>query len=506
MAKEPKQRFVLNLKLNTNKYQEDVLNKRFEIGRQMYNAILGQTLKRYKEMSKTIRYRENQKNISEIYKSNTDKKKAKKLAKPYLDIRKNILTEFRLSEYSLHKDIAAMQRIFKKNIDSFTAQKIASNAWKAFDKLLFGNGEMVHFKSYSNGLNSLEGKSNETGIKYKLKTNILEWNNLSIPVDLDINNPYGMTALENKICYCRVKRKFVRGRYKYILQLVLEGVPPLKINKLTGQIKNGIGTGSCGIDIGTQTVAFATDYECRLYELAPSIQSIEDEKRKLLRYLDRSRRHSNPSNFKDDGTIKKGIKLNWTYSKRYIKTKDKLRDLYRKQADIRHREHNIMANEILQTCDTVLVEKMSFKDLQARAKKTQKNDKGRFKKKKRFGKSIANKAPSMFLNILNNKLRARNGLYLEVNTYKVKASQYNHLDGACNKKKLSQRWNYFNYNDKALKVQRDLYSAYLIKNVNPDLETINNKKCIKDFDKFIALHDAEISRLQGLKNLSSIGI
>jgi hypothetical protein len=39
MAKEPKQRFVLNLKLKTEKWQEDVLNKRFEIGRHLYNSV-----------------------------------------------------------------------------------------------------------------------------------------------------------------------------------------------------------------------------------------------------------------------------------------------------------------------------------------------------------------------------------------------------------------------------------------------------------------------------------
>jgi len=75
-----------------------------------------------------------------------------------------------------------------------------------------------------------------------------------------------------------------------------------------------------------------------------------------------------------------------------------------------------------------------------------------------------------------------------------------------NKKKLSQRWNYINYQDKDIKIQRDLYSAYLIKNVNDDLKTINNDLCVIDFDNFIKLHDTEIVRLQSLNNLSSIGV
>lgn len=50
----------------------------------------------------------------------------------------------------------------------------------------------------------------------------------------------------------------------------------------------------------------------------------------------------------------------------------------------------------------------------------------------------------MFLTILKNKLKAKGGLYKEVNTFEVKASQYNHLNREYNKKKLSQRWNFLN--------------------------------------------------------------
>ncbi len=47
----------------------------------------------------------------------------------------------------------------------------------------------------------------------------------------------------------------------------------------------------------------------------------------------------------------------------------------------------------------VYVEKMNFAGLQKRAKNTEKNDKGKFTKKKRFGKSLANKAPSMHIRL-----------------------------------------------------------------------------------------------------------
>ncbi|WP_333888186.1 transposase [Clostridium sp.] len=505
--KEPKQRFVLNLKLKTETYQKDILDKRFEIGRQIYNAVLGKVLKRYTKLIRTKKWRSNQLELSNICKSlNDDKKQLNKLCKPYYKIKQNMLKEFRLSEYSLHEDVKNMQHHFKKNIDASTAQKIASRVWTSINDNLFGKGEEVHFKPYFKGLNSLEGKSNGTGIRYDLKNNLFLWNGLKIPAMLDINNQYEVDALRNKICFCRIKRKFIRGKYKYILQLVLEGVAPIKINKTTSEMKNDIGIGRCGIDIGTQTVAYAGDYNVKLYELAPRTQNIENEKRRIQRYMDRSKRKTNPQNFNENGTIKKGIKLEWNFSNKYIKAKNKLKDVYRKQADIRQQDHNIMANEILNNYNIVYVEQMNFKGLQSRNKKTEKNDRGNFKKKKRFGKSLANKAPAMFLTILQNKLKAKGGSYYEVNTRKLKASQYNHLDRKYNKKKLSQRWNYFNYLGKDIKVQRDIYSAYLIKNVNSNLKSVNNEQCTKDFDSFLELHNKEILRLQELNNLSSMGV
>lgn len=178
--------------------------------------------------------------------------------------------------------------------------------------------------------------------------------------------------------------------------------------------------------------------------------------------MDRSKRAMNHHNFNEDGTIKSGVKLKWNYSNKYIKAKDKLKDIYRKQADIIKTGHNIMINNILSKGDTVLVETMNYKGLQARAKETTKNAKsGKINKKKRFGKSLANKAPAMFLTILKNKLAVKDGRYLEVNTHKIKASQYNHLNQEYIKKKLSQRWNYFEYEGSNIKVQRDIYILHI---------------------------------------------
>ena len=69
--------YVLNLDLETELFQEHILEKRFEISRKVYNAILGIAKNRYTEMTKTKVWRENQANISEIYKKEKDSDKAK---------------------------------------------------------------------------------------------------------------------------------------------------------------------------------------------------------------------------------------------------------------------------------------------------------------------------------------------------------------------------------------------------------------------------------------------
>jgi hypothetical protein len=482
--------FIVQFPLKVELYQRDVLNKRFEIGRKIYNALVTVTQKRYKEMIKTKLYRSIKEELKLIYQSE-DKANLKRKTELCKQLNK-LYKQFRLSEYSFQSDVKNMQKHFKDNIDSFTAQKIATCLWKAYDKLLFGNGKSVHYKRYGT-FNTLEGKSNSTGIRFK--DNTLIWNGLNVPVVIDYNNPYEFQSLEHEIAYCRVVRKFVKTKYKFYLQIVFKGITSVKP-------KRTLGSGNVGIDIGTQTIAYSSETSVKIYELADKVQNIENLKHTLLRKLDRSRRACNPNNYNEDGTIKRGIKLAWIKSKRYIKIQNRLKEVYRKQADIRKLQHEILANEILTQGDNFYVETMNFVGLQKRSNQTTVNEKGRCNKKKRFGKSLANKAPSMLLSIIDRKLKYHGKQLIKIDTWSVKASQYNHFDETCKKKKLSNRWNNFN----GIKVQRDMYSAFLIMNVNPDLKSINKEQCDKTFNKFLILHNKEVDRLSGNKNLSSIAI
>lgn len=511
MSEEKTSSYVLTLKLKTNDRDENILDKRFELCRKLYNAVLGNGLKRFNTLKERKCYVKIRKELSEINKqffNCKDKKKLKLIAKQrkskYKELT-DLLNEFGINEYSLINDMTPMRLPFNDNIDNKTAQALSSRAWKSLNKLIFGDAKMVSFKKQGE-LYSVEGKWNKSGITYR--DGIIKWNGLKLPIVIKKKDRYAKEALQDRVKYCRIKREMIKGKYYYYIQLVLEGIPPIKYDEKTGEIKRQIGKGKVGIDIGTRTIAYSSEQNVKLLELSPKTNGIDKELKLIQRKMDRSRRSTNQNKYNENGTIKRGNKDKWIKSKRYIKLVNHRKELFRKQSEIRKQEHNQLANELIQQGNEFYVEAMNFKGLQKRAKKTTKNKNGKFNKKKRFGKSLKNKAPAMLLSILNNKLIWCNTKLYKIDTTKVKASQYNPITDEYNKKKLSERWNIFTYNNEEVKIQRDIMSAYVIMYVNDDLETVNRQMCLDNYERFKELHDEEIERIKNCntKIIGSMGI
>ncbi|WP_066069595.1 hypothetical protein [Neobacillus soli] len=212
--------------------------------------------------------------------------------------------------------------------------------------------------------------------------------------------------------------------------------------------------------------------------------------------MDRSKRATNNDNFKKDGTIKKG-RLQWNYSNQYKKLRTIRKELYRKIAVQRKISHEKLANDILALGSDVRVETMRFQSLQKRTKKTTRNKKnGKINHKKRFGKSIANHAPAMLLTIIDRKLGYQGRFVKKIDTYVTKASQFNHITCEYTKKQLSERWNDFG----TFRIQRDLYSAFLIGNTTETLNSVDVNLCSAGWNNFVKLHNHEIERLKHSPN------
>lgn len=329
---------------------------------------------------------------------------------------------------------------------------------------------------------------------------------------LTLRNPntqtgwYQQEALKCGVKYCRIIRKWVGTKWKYYAQIVLEGYPPIKCDN-SGVAKHPVKQGRVGIDIGTQTIAFSGKDVCDLRVLAPSARaqakSLVNEIASTLRAMDRSRRAMNPKYYNPDGTIKKlrrqhgqKQKRKWKYSKRYYRLRAKLRNLYRKLADIRKMEHNILANELLAHGNEFVVEDMNYKALQKRCKETKINPKtGRAHTKKRFGKSLSRCAPAMFISILGKKASRYGGSVVKVSTFETKASQFDHTDESYTKKKLSERMARLRSGDI---VQRDLYSAFLLKHIDIESLQYNMETLNSAFPAFLEMHENTKHRLQAV--------
>ena len=130
-----------------------------------------------------------------------------------------------------------------------------------------------------------------------------------------------------------------------------------------------------------------------------------------------------------------------------------------------------------------------------RAKEATVNSKGRFNKKKRFGKSIKNRCPSSFQTTIEKKFKVTGGTYIEVsNNYR--ASQYDHTADDYIKKKLSDRM--YTLTDGTL-VQRDWYSSFLLYCYDYKTKDIDKDKCIMKFNEQYDKEKALIERIKANK-------
>ena len=108
MAKNrSKSNFILQFRLRTELWQERIINKRMEAGRQIYNGLANIMLKRYNEMISTRNYR----NLTNKLTGNKANDKS---------VWKNI-EALRLqngfSEYNFHNEVIPMKKHFEKHID-----------------------------------------------------------------------------------------------------------------------------------------------------------------------------------------------------------------------------------------------------------------------------------------------------------------------------------------------------------------------------------------------------
>jgi putative transposase len=126
---------------------------------------------------------------------------------------------------------------------------------------------------------------------------------------------------------------------------------------------------------------------------------------------------------------------------------------------------------------------------------------------KQFGRSVGRSAPGMFVSLLSRLAGSAGGQVVELNTRKARLSQRCHC-GAVQQKPLGQRWHGC---DCGVSAQRDLYSAYLARFVNPDTSVLKARQAQDAWRRGEPLvqaafqHAIENQRASGRLRLSSFG-
>ena len=462
------------------------------------NELVSLMRKNYDQLMRTKKYRK----LLKLYGNTEDKDKLKALANQLNDMQKsyNVTWDFcRTSMIPIGK---------KYSIDAVFALTKAEDIWRGMEKCLYDNGKTTHFSKYGE-LPCIRAKQINRGISMFVEDGKLRFKLRKMQFGIQVNDRFQsdevnavLSYLENpdkmdadavntlieeaccidtyRPCYATLVPRLIRGKYRVYLHLTIEGKAKPKYDRF-GNPRHKYGKGMIGADIGTQTVAYTSDTEVGLKNLSErdnSIQTSERKERLYYRAMDRSRRAANPQNYNPDGTIKKGKKT-WKYSNRYKKLKAKHAELCRINAVNRQLAINEDANYLRSLGDTFVTEPKNASKLMKRAKKTTVNSKGKFNKKKRFGKSIKNRCPSGFQTTVEKKFKVTGGAYIEVpNNYR--ASQYDHTADDYIKKKLSDRL--YRLRDGTL-VQRDWYSSFLLYCYDYRTQDIDKDKCITDFGR-----------------------
>ena len=420
-AKTPS--FVTEMPLQVSPSQERVLLARLEAARQVYNACLGEGLKRLDLLRQSRLYQAARKMV----RGKKGSQEAKARAGAFRQA--NAAVQFR--EYDLHAYAAQFNHAWTgEHLDINTIQKLATRAFKAVQQYAFGRRGRPRFKGRKQ-MDSIEGKSNAAGIRWR--EGAVEWLGLKLDAIISADDPVVAHGLRSRVKYVRIVRRKLNGRHRFYVQLVCEGWPYHKV-------QNPVGEGIVGLDLGPSTIAAVGADSAFLEQFCAALEPRQKEIRRLQRQIDRQRRANNPDNYNPDGTIKRGPKR-WCKSARQRRVEAKLAELHRKQAAHRKSLHGQMVNRVLRMGDTIQLEKLCYRAFQ-----------------RRFGRSVGMRAPGTFVAHLKRKAESAGAEVVEFPTRTTRLSQICHNCGTVEQKPLSQRWHVC---DCGTVAQRDLYSAFL---------------------------------------------
>ena len=479
---------VVTIKIKTTPRDEAVLDNKFYVANRIYNAGVKHYKKVVNRLLSDERYEEALKN--------KDYKTIKLLAQ-----------EYKLSKYDLTTNMGAQaKRAYYKALPALVVNSLANDLSMAIEKAIF-KGTEIHFRKRG-ATSSLSAKTKGDIIFNELEHTVKFKGRVYKLYKIRESDTYLQHMLKYNIKYCRIVRKAHRSGYKYYLQIVLDGKSLKKLSS---------GSEITGLDPGISTMAYVNASYADFVELArsPEITKVNKEIVRLSRKLERQRRLVNPQCYNEDGTIIKGSRFIHR-TKGYYKTLFRLKDAWRRRSVYITQEHNKLAKKIISSSAIIVTEKMNYAAFKRKSKNLERSDKTskvtnkkgetkeirKFKRRKRFGKSIQSRCPGQFIATLKHKAEAADVPIVYVNSTEFKASQYDHTTQMATKPLLSARVKEINGN----LVQRDLYSAFLLSNFK-NKKSIDFAKCEETFENFLLKQNEVVTKMKSLgDNTKNFGL
>ena len=461
--------FITEIPLRVNSVNNRELETRFHAGQQLLNAVLGEAMVRMELVRNSQFYLQ-----AKQLKDDNNKALRKKLFEEASSLYR--FSDFELQSFAVIT--ANSSKWITTKLDSNTIQKLATRAFKAVEKVLFGKAKKIRFKAFDR-FKSVEGKTNKQALRWTLRQTkreetigkksdyrnkikcseyVLSWAGLELKPVIDWFDPVIAHGLNSPVKYCRLVWRRLNSKKRWFLQLINEGLPYQKP-------KNYATEGLVGLDLNISNIAFVADNKAGLLPFADKVPTFEKEIKQIQRKMQRTQRMHNSDNYEPDfekkvgnktvvkkGKVRKGTKK-WNNSKNYLKLRCKKTDLERRKASYAKSSNRGLVNEVLRHGNNFKTENVSVKAWQ-----------------KRYGKAISTKSPGFFQSELTCKAENAGGQLIKFSTRKTALSQ-THLDGSRTKKSLSQR---IHEDATGVRMHRDIFVAYLSRFVHDELLLIED--------------------------------
>jgi putative transposase len=432
--------FIAELPLDVTPGQRAIVQRRLRAAAQMYNRCLQMALQHLEAMRADPRY-------------------AAARTMPRGQERSAVFAVLRREHRFTNYDIQAVGSATRKcylgqQFGAHEAETLATGAFLAVEAHPLGKRGRPRFKPTRRGLDSVEGKSSTSAVRFGVRVvdgeerPVLLWGRAMVmPLRIEVGNPVQLWAAlqvaTGALRYARLVRRRVKGRDHLYAQLVIRGQPCPR---------REVGVGRVGADLGPSTIGVVSDTEVALERFCAELEPQWRGLRRLQRRLDRQHRAGSAECFDARGRHRPG-RCPWFRSKRARVTLAALQEAHRRMAEHRRSLHGNLVNRILSHGTDIRIEKLSYRAWQ----------------RGHFSHSVRDRAPGMFASPLKRKAASAGGSVVELDTRTTTLSQVC-VCGRRERKPLALR---VHRCPCGIEAQRDVFSALLARHVDPGTQALD---------------------------------